>query len=636
MGGQSSSLRKTNNKVNFSGVTVLANDDSSALPGNNTGQLRDPAPDADDKNPLPRIKSYHIFPPAKDATAEEQWAYRKRVWWQYINQHPYAQLFGKFLAIAYAALCGIGSTAAVNDLFGNPTLALAAGSVGFVVNIAIFWVCVPAMLAKLFSSQYSMYDESFEATINGTKTRIKLRNSNEERVSVERFSARWWMITLFSAIFATAASLTYTGLLMSKLPETLAMFPGLGFLASGGGFLGIAILFFGVSMICNWAFNAYDASEQFSKNDFFAKLKEGILKLFLKPDDTLLLDHEHEKGAIRPNKYVLAARQLVRLGLVGCIAALGYFAITSVSQMGAAGLFAFIGLGGAPAAAVWTLFALSAVGASFFYGMATYRFSTFAAKQFGMLAHLYAQTGKESLPKLLYAVAMVTVAAPVLNILWKGLQALVAIEWKYLNHAFEQPHSQTNPAPVEFKNRVFHDASSCWHALRIEDDAYSEDVTKFLWNWVARPFVTGMVGVSHFVFNNLFGVRHWFMHGMAMINAVVNNGALAYPGGEQETPPATPDNPNPEPLPRPNPYSGEILLAMVGNAQGSAQTYINSVRQKELAEDGQATTTEEAYRATTLIFSKNPDWSTRNSEQPMVDPDIEKELTRRGILVRSA
>lgn len=518
-----------------------------------------------------------------------------------------ALYFGKFLALTYGIFCGMGTTSAVSEFSGSTGLALAAGSITLLVNITMFWLVVPSMLVKLFSPQNSIYDETFEADDEKRRRHIKIKDQNDNIVSVERFSARWWLIAMFSTLFATAASLTYSGLLVSKLKATLAMLiPGVGAGSGmmGGVFLPLAGFLFAVSLICNWAFNFYDSSEQFSRNDFFRTLKQNILKLFLiRPDCNLKLSQDE---TISNNQ--LRARQAFRLILLGMFSYLGYYAILSVAHIGTAGVFAFLGAPVIPAVK-WILISFSITAASFYYVVASFRFSSFLTRQMVHLGTAYSKVLADKTPALYY-LAQATLVLPLAYLISAGLQRIFTAEQSYASAAF----NNTKPLPnnPNFFERMTHSASHCMDILEIQQPS---NLFPYAWNYIARPTIASFVFLGCFIMNNI--------HALAMANAV-NNGVLAYkaPGPDQS-------------------MKFQHLLPIAGGSLGSGQSYVNSVVQKDISNSGDASTTEyergidnikfaeltETYESTQAPYFPSTDKTIKTT----CDAAVEADLTRRGI-----
>ncbi len=527
--------------------------------------------------------------------------------------------FGKFCALGYGILCGLGTASAINSLFDSPGMgfagsefvAYAFGSVTFVVNVAIFWFVVPSMLVKLLSPKHSMYDESFEATVNGQKRYIKIKKKNERSVTVERYSLRWWMITLFSFAFAAAAALSYTGLLMSKLADTTGWM-GIG--ATGSGFLAVAIPFFIISVICNWAFNKYDASEQISRHDFFSKLWDGILKLLtLRVDHGLML--ESEIGT-PPSDATLRARQALRLAIFSGIAYLGFYAIYSVAHMGTAGLFGFMGLAIVPAAK-WAIVSLSMVAGSYYYTNATFRFSSIAGQRLTKLFLAYRSIGSgergPKFPAPFYWATQLTVAVPVLILLGAALSKFLTIEWNHLKNAYARK-DELEPETAPWSDRAFYDMKSAWRAWTYE--VHNESIDTVFWNYLVRPTVTLCVGLGQFISSNLIATRAWYMHALAFTNAA-GNGAFSNPALQLDGP-------------QENPLSPDALKATAGGFQGSMQCYVNSVTQGSQPPVN-------GYVVNQLRFTDTPPTQEETKASPDLQPlafldmDTREDLLRRRV-----
>jgi hypothetical protein len=288
---------------------------------------------------------------------------------------------------------------------------------------------------------------------------------------------------------------------------------------------------------------------------------------------------------------------------------LGYYAILSVAHIGPAGLFAFLGAPVIPAVK-WILISCSIVAASFYYLIASFRFSSFLTRQIVNLGAAYSRVAENQSPAL-YALAQATLVFPLLYLIGVGLQRILSAESTYARGAFKTDE----PFPNNFNllEKITRTASDCMDMLEIRQPS---NLLAYGWNYTVRPLIASFVFVGRFIMNNI--------HALAMANAV-NNGVLAYkaPGPEQS-------------------MKFQHLLPIAGGSLGSGQSYVNSVVQKDISNSGDASTTEyergiyeirfdnltETYESTMAPYFPSDNTAVKTT----CDSAVREDLTRRGIL----
>lgn len=560
--------------------------------------------------------------------------------------------FGLGLAFFYGLLCGIGIVASVNDaLMSNPminfsaqgvrALAFALGGINWFVNVGFFCFVVPAMLVRLFS--WDLFQESYR-TENGKYVKIKAGDKVHETQNPYRKALIW----SFIFVFGLAASLVYTGLLISKLPETLSL---VGIPLGGVGLTVLSGVFFGISMICNWMFNTYDAAENFTQSDFFDKFKAGARKLFLiEPAEELLLKTEQYNKDVwlgegnQVGRLGMTLRQVQRLAIIGGIAYLAYAALLSVTQMGAPAFLAFLHIPAVPfLIPIITL--TSIAGFAFLYGVQTLRFSELAVQLSASFGNFYGGAAENAIKALglpmpsnkmakvvLTGFLHLTLVAPILYTLGSALFKIVETQGHFLTRALARP-LPTEALNDNAKNKIMEEYNE---GVDFEDEKF----VKFqdYWNrdgfaaWLQRATYSGqtcyeecskglsVLAVIPALVVTVFNFLRENFYTLTIANAAANGFLAIKPPVE-----------NADGILVPAESTGQTIKSGIGGGLMSGMCAANNYEQTRLKEEGASTDEQQTVLEHSVVFSEDGrNFSTHDGKKVMFSNEAQNFSTEDG------
>lgn len=249
--------------------------------------------------------------------------------WEYRKRHLHYWL-GWLVAIIYATLCAFASIYAVGELGLSSGLAYAAGITTLVANIAMFWVCVPIMLYRLWNKDFSIYHETQRAQHDSDSHYIYLKTKQDNGTFKEVSAEKKWLIRIFTYIFAPISAFAVTALFVMGVPAAFETM-GINIAVQSTSDVGWALLlavFSAFSLVCNWALATHSAVNYLGRKDLsFSSIWKSI---------------KGWRSNLKDNLKNSTARDHGQLALFAVFAGIGTFGLLSFYNAAASASINFI------------------------------------------------------------------------------------------------------------------------------------------------------------------------------------------------------------------------------------------------------------------------------------------------------
>ncbi len=219
----------------------------------------------------------------------ELWKYRKKRWQYWV---------GWFFAITYAFLCAAASIYTITDLGLWAELGFAAGIATLVANIAMFWVCIPIMLYRLFNKDFSIFHETHAEEKNRKTIYLKAKITTDETYHFHEVSPhKKFFIGLFTFVIAPISAFAMTAYFVSGvIPAFDEMGVDVNISSWAAGDIGWAFLlgiFSVISFVANWALATHPPVNYLARHDFnLAYLSQSFRSMKPRPGH-LARDYAH-------------------------------------------------------------------------------------------------------------------------------------------------------------------------------------------------------------------------------------------------------------------------------------------------------------------------------------------------------